>query len=78
MPVVICSPESGTVSTTTPDGTDVLYLEHRSTGHVSFGGIGGGITRVTIKSETWKMLSSPEAVVVSVAASPTEEPEPTA
>lgn len=46
---------------------DELFLQRRTIHYVEFGGIGGDIAAITITTESWRDLGSPETVKVTVA-----------
>lgn len=46
---------------------DELFLQRRTIHYVEFGGIGGDIAAITITTEAWRDLGSPETVKVTVA-----------
>ena len=52
---------------------DELFLQRRTIHYVEFGGIGGDIAAITITTEAWRDLGSPETVKVTVAPEPGEQ-----
>ena len=46
---------------------DELFLQRRTIHNDEFGGIGGDIAAITITTEAWRDLGSPETVKVTVA-----------